>query len=182
MGRAIRQGGCLVDNNDMKEEIFDVVDQQDVVISTASRAKVHREHLKHRAVHVVVFDHNDRILVQLRGFDKDCSPGLWDTSAGGHVDSGEEYNSAAVRELAEELGIVCDTPLERLFKLEADENTGHEFIQVYKVQTAQIPILQASEVAAARWVTKLELSAWIKRDRSQFTKVFLIICEEIGLI
>lgn len=166
----------------MKEEIFDVVDEQDVVIGSAGRGQVHREHLKHRAVHVVVFDHQERILVQLRGYNKDCSPGRWDTSAGGHVDSGEDYDSAAARELSEELGVVSDKPLEYLFKLEANEDTGHEFIQVYKALTGQTPILQASEVAAARWVSKSELSAWIKRDRSHFTKVFLKICEEIGLI
>ena len=166
----------------MKEEIFDVVDEADVVIGSAGRQQVHRELLRHRAVHVLVFDHDERILVQLRGFDKDCSPGLWDTSAGGHVDSGEDYNSAATRELYEELGVVSETPLDNLFKLEAEEGTGYEFIRVYKALTGQVPILQSSEVAAARWVSKSELKAWIKRDRSQFTKVFLKICEEVGLI
>ncbi|MEZ4483939.1 MAG: NUDIX domain-containing protein [Syntrophotaleaceae bacterium] len=33
-------------------------------------------------------------------------PGRWDTSVGGHLDAGEDYHSGALREMAEELGIV----------------------------------------------------------------------------
>ena len=182
MGRAVGKCSGIVLNQSMNEEIFDVVDDNDNVVGTAGRLEVHREGLKHRAVHILVFDHQDRVLVQLRGFNKDCSPGMWDTSAGGHVDSQEDYQTAATRELAEELGVISEGPLEYLFQLPASENTGQEFIKVYKVMTGQVPILQASELAAARWVTKSELKAWIKRDRSQFTKVFLKICTEIGLI
>jgi len=166
----------------MKEEIFDVVDQNDEVISTAARAEVHQKKLMHRAVHIVVYDQHERILVQQRGFDKDCSPGLWDTSAGGHVDSGEDYDSAAIRELKEELGVVSESALAYIFKLPAGEYSGQEFVQVYEALTSAVPLLQASELAAARWVSKPELKDWITRDRSQFTKVFLRICEEIGLI
>jgi len=166
----------------MKQEIFDVVDENDDVVDTAGRSEVHHKALMHRAVHIIVYDHKKRILVQQRGFNKDCSPGLWDTSAGGHVDSGENYDDAANRELQEELGIVSEQSLKYLFKLPANEITGREFVQVYEAHTSSVPILQASELVAARWVSISELKAWIKRDRSQFTQVFLKICEEIGLI
>ena len=36
---------------------------------------------------------------------KDESPGLWDTSSAGHLNSGESYEEGAYRELWEELGI-----------------------------------------------------------------------------
>ena len=166
----------------MQEETFDVVDENDNVVDSAARSEVHRNALMHRAVHVLVYDQDKRILVQRRGFNKDCSPGLWDTSAGGHVDSGEDYDEAAHRELAEELGIVSEQALKFLFKLPASALTGREFVQVYQALTSRVPILQASELAAARWVSIPELKVWIKRHRSQFTQVFLKICEEIGLI
>ncbi|MEM7468412.1 MAG: NUDIX domain-containing protein [Pseudomonadota bacterium] len=166
----------------MVEEIFDVVDAQDNVQGAFGRQEVHAKGLFHRAVHILVRGEDGRILVQRRGFNKDCSPGLWDTSAGGHVASGEEYQSAASRELLEELGINCGGQLEFLFKLPAGVATGQEFVCVYQGVTAEVPYLQESEVAAARWVSREELNAWIKRDRSQFTPVFLKICEEVGLI
>lgn len=166
----------------MQEEIFDVVDSNDEVIRSAGRKEVHVERLMHRAVHVLVSDEQGRLLVQLRGFNKDCSPGLWDTSAGGHVASGENYAQAAARELHEELGIDGSGGLDFVTKLPASEATGLEFVSVYQTTTSAIPILQQSEVAAAVWVTRDRLKAWIKRDRSQFTTVFLKICEEIGLM
>jgi uracil-DNA glycosylase len=61
--------------------------------------------LTHRTVHVIVMDTRDRILVQKRSIKKDIQPGMWDTAVGGHVDPGEECDSAAIREFFEELGI-----------------------------------------------------------------------------
>ena len=40
----------------MSEEWFDVVDEQNQVISKAPRSEVHRLKLRHRAVHVLVFN------------------------------------------------------------------------------------------------------------------------------
>ena len=40
----------------MSEEIFDVVNERDEIIGQRARAEVHRFGLKHRAVHVLVFD------------------------------------------------------------------------------------------------------------------------------
>ena len=166
----------------MQEEMFDVVDANDELIRVADRREVHDNGLFHRAAHVLVYDEAERLLVQLRSFDKESSPGLWDTSAGGHVSSGEDYAAAAIRELREELGLESIAPLKPLFKLAATDNTGNEFVSVYSTTTNEVPVLQVEEVAAARWVTIEELKTWIKRDRSQFTTVFLKICAEIGLI
>ena len=166
----------------MAEELFDVVDVNDEVIRVAGRREVHDNKLFHRSAHVLVYDEAGRLLVQRRGFNKECSPGLWDTSAGGHVSSGEDYKTAAERELTEELGLKSRRPIEYLLKMPADRNTGQEFVGVFSAVTDEVPVLQVSEVAAARWLEIGELKAWIKRDRSQFTTVFLKICTEVGLI
>ena len=166
----------------MQEEMFDVVNADDEVLRVANRRDVHDNAWLHRAAHVLVYDESGRLLVQRRGFNKECSPGLWDTSAGGHVASGEDYEAAANRELEEELGIRSTSPVKFLFKLPADEYTGQEFVAVFSASTNEIPVLQISELAAARWITVDELKTWITRDRSQFTTVFLKICSEIGLI
>ena len=97
------------------EELFDVVNERDEVIGVAPRAQVHAEGLRHRAAHVLVFNPEGRLFVQRRSFAKDNSPGCWDTSAAGHLDAGEDYHAAALRELGEELGVAPDAPLEALF-------------------------------------------------------------------
>src|SRR5213593_3474588 len=100
----------------MSEEIFDVVNERDEVIGQQVRHEVHRLGLKHRAVHVLVFNTRGEIFLQKRSLKKDRQPGLWDSSASGHLDSGETYDACALRELREELGLELSAPLERCFK------------------------------------------------------------------
>ena len=88
----------------MTEEIFDIVNEYDEVIGRLPRRMVHRDGHKHRAVHVLVFNSRGRIFLQKRSLTKDTFPGAWDSSASGHLDSGEDYDACAVRELREELG------------------------------------------------------------------------------
>ncbi|OLZ72909.1 hypothetical protein AV521_08100 [Streptomyces sp. IMTB 2501] len=85
-------------------EFLDVVDADDRVIGRATREAVHRDHLMHRGVHVLVVNTLDEILVQIRSQHLPNHPGRLDASAGGHVISGENYQTAACRELLEELG------------------------------------------------------------------------------
>src|SRR6266403_4721632 len=103
----------------MAEEIFDVVNERDEVIGKRPRSEVHRLGLMHRATHVLVFNKRGQVFLQKRSVKKDRQPGLWDSSASGHVDSGENYDACVVRELQEELGLELRAPLERLFKLPA---------------------------------------------------------------
>jgi isopentenyl-diphosphate delta-isomerase type 1 len=69
------------------------------------REIVHAEGLAHRTVHVWVLNGAGEILFQKRSRGKDSHPGRWDVSAAGHVLPGEKPIEAALRELAEELGI-----------------------------------------------------------------------------
>src|SRR5271156_2765821 len=100
-----------------QDEIFDVVNDQDEVIGQRSRGEVHRLGLKHRAVHVLVFNGRGEVFLQKRSMQKDTFPGAWDSSASGHLDSGEDYDACAARELREELGLTVSAPPRRLFNL-----------------------------------------------------------------
>src|SRR6185295_7958281 len=117
------------------EEWFDVVNTRDEVIGRATRREVHATGLWHRAVHVLVFDAAGRVFLQKRSMLKDLSPGLWDSSCSGHLEAGEDYDGAAVRELGEEIGIHLKpgAPLARWFRLDACEPTGWEFVWVYRL-------------------------------------------------
>ena len=77
------------------------------MIRQASRDEVHQKKLMHRSVHILVFNSQVNLFLQKRSLIKDENPGLWDTSAAGHLDSGEDYLNCAKRELKEELGISC---------------------------------------------------------------------------
>ena len=75
-------------------------------IGSAPRAACHADPaLIHPSVHVVVVT-GSGCLWQLRGYGKDSAPGQWDHACSGHVGLGEDVRAAAVRELAEEIGVV----------------------------------------------------------------------------
>ncbi len=157
------------------DEIFDVVDRDDQVIGQATRAEVHARKLFHRAVHILVFDRDKRIYLQKRSLLKDTCAGLYSTSCAGHVDAGETYDQAAVRELGEELGITLppgQSP-EFLFKSPPSEETGWEFIHVYRLQWDG-PITPAPAEIAGDWRgSSKELEIFLRRDPERFSPSFL---------
>src|SRR5882762_3903686 len=110
----------------MAEEIFDVVNERDEVIGKRPRSEVHSLGLMHRATHVLVFNKRGQIFLQKRSMKKDRQPGLWDSSVSGHVDAGEDYDTCAVRELREEIGLQVSSTPQRLFKLAASAETDQE--------------------------------------------------------
>lgn len=87
-------------------EYFEIVDEQDRVIGKALRSECHgNPSLVHRVAHVLVVNSRGTLLLQKRSPYKDIQPGKWDTSVGGHLNIGEDYETAAHREMKEELGI-----------------------------------------------------------------------------
>ncbi len=160
-------------------EIFDVVDKNDRVIDQQPRHLVHEKKLWHRAVHALVFDGDQRIYLQKRSMSKDSNPGLWDTSVGGHLDSGESYDQAVIRETNEELGIELAEVPKRLFKLSACKETGFEFIWVYKIlysgEIKPCPI----EITEGRWVDHQELIYWTQQMPALFTSSLLLILDRL---
>jgi len=88
------------------DELVDVVDAEDRVVGTATRAEMRSQRLRHRCTFVVVRSTAGEVLVHRRSDLKDLWPGHWDLCAGGVVAAGEDWEPAARRELAEELGVV----------------------------------------------------------------------------
>jgi isopentenyldiphosphate isomerase len=87
------------------ERYLDVVDEDDQVIDSCPRNEIHEFGLLHRDVHVWMFDEEHNVFFQKRGLPVSY-PGLLDASVGGHVNSGEDYLSAAIRETSEETSII----------------------------------------------------------------------------
>lgn len=164
----------------MSEEIFDVVDDHDEVIDHRPRGEVHRLRLKHRAVHVLVYNHAGELFLQKRSMLKDCFPGAWDSSSSGHLDTGEDYDACAVRELREELGIRPAPPLKRLFKIDACPETGQEFVWVYSCTHEGPFVLQADEIESGGWFGHNELAAWVEESPNDFADAFVLIWKKLG--
>ncbi|MCI0745840.1 MAG: NUDIX domain-containing protein [Verrucomicrobia subdivision 3 bacterium] len=159
----------------MSEEIFDVCNEHDEVIGRAPRSEVHQRRLKHRAVHILVFNSRGEVFLQKRSRLKDCFPGAWDSSASGHLDAGEEYDACAVRELREELGVQATEPLRRLFKLAACPDTGHEHVWVYVCRCEGPFCLHPEEIERGDWFSVDRVNQWTREKPSDFANAFLCL-------
>lgn len=93
--------------NRLAQEFFDVVDDEDRVVGHRAGSECVKLGLRHRAIAVLLFDENGRVYIQRRASWMGWYPGHWTPAVMGHVSSGETYEQAAERELAEELGIGC---------------------------------------------------------------------------
>lgn len=165
----------------MIEEIFDVVDDRDIVIGQETRNEVHRLGLKHRAVHVLVFNQRGQIFLQKRSSRKECFPRTWDSSASGHLSAGETYDACAVRELEEELGLRVDAPPIRLFKIDACPQTGQEFVWIYRSLAEGPFVLHPEEIEEGRWFRLNVVTEWLARSPSDFAGAVPLIWPRIRI-
>jgi isopentenyldiphosphate isomerase len=164
----------------MSEEIFDVVNERDEVIGQQTRRDVHRLGLKHRAVHVLVFNHRGEVFLQKRSRRKDNHPGVWDSSASGHLEQSESYDACAVRELREELGWEASTPLTRLFKVDACADTGQEFLWAYRCEGEGPFTLHPEEIERGGWFVPGEVTRWIAERPEDFAPTFPLIWNRLA--
>ena len=163
----------------MMEEIFDIVDESDSVVGSASRREVHRSGLLHRSTHLLVFDSRGRVLLQKRSSEKDTFPGRWDSSVSGHVDSGEEYDACVVREAYEEIGVDLEGVPERIFKIDACEETANEFTWVYKHFSDGPFVINKEEISEVRWFSGESVDQMLLGERDSFSPAFALVWQRL---
>ena len=151
------------------DEVFDVVDEHDRVIGREYRRETHRRRLRHRAIHIFWLRSDGRLCLQRRSYAKDNAPGLLSTSCAGHVDSGEDYLTAAVRELREELGVtVRAADLPEIDYAPCHPALGDEFVRSYLLRGDFAVTVAAFEVDSVLWRTPAETAAWIAAEPELF--------------
>jgi isopentenyldiphosphate isomerase len=157
------------------DERFDVVNERDEVIGRRTRHEVHELGLRHRAVHVLVFNRRGELFLQKRSRTKDRQPGLWDSSVSGHLDTGEDYDACAVRELREEIGLQVAHPPRRLFKLNACVETDQEFVWVYQHRAEGPFTLNPDEIERGGWFAPGEVTRWMAERPGEFASTLRLI-------
>jgi isopentenyldiphosphate isomerase len=163
----------------MEEELFDVVNERDEVVGRAPRGEVHRLGLRHRATHTLVFNSRGEVFLQKRSLQKDRQPGLWDSSASGHVSSGEDYDACAARELEEELGWKAPEPPQRLFKLAACPETDQEHVWVYRCEGEGPFRLHPQEIEGGGWFAPEEVTRWLAERPQDFAGGLRVIWQRL---
>ncbi|MBT3666480.1 MAG: NUDIX domain-containing protein [Opitutae bacterium] len=158
----------------MDKEIFDVVNLSDQVVRQASRIEVHKDDLFHRAVHIMVSPSPCQWILQKRSGTKDIDPLLWTSSCSGHVDFGEHYIDAAVRECAEELGIVTEHEfLIEIFRTSPCRETGNEFVRFYLLKYQKKINFNTDEVLQTKEFSIGQIEQLIQKHPEDFSGSFI---------
>ena len=155
------------------EDIFDIVNSRDEVVDKAARSLVHRDGHLHRAAHIWLFRRGGEILLQLRSAAKDRHPRTWDSSASGHVDSGEDYFTAANRECCEELGLDQAPPLTEIAYCTDTRELDQEFVRIYLGSCDGPFAPKKDEVDELKWLSPGELTQWVRTEPHAFAPSFL---------
>lgn len=140
------------------DEMFEIYDESGRRTGLAPRRECHgNPALIHRSVHVVIRHPDGRILLQKRSAAKDIQPGRWDTAVGGHLDPGESWETAARRELREELGVTAPLELRHLFDMKVRNSIESEDIRTFAAVYEGPFVLQREEVDEVRFWRLSEL-------------------------
>ena len=103
----------------MSEQVI-LVDSNDTVTGSMSKSEAHLgDGALHRAFSILLFDNNDRLLMQKRANHKITFPDVWANTVCSHPlfdkdeldndDVGSGAKLAAIRKMEQELGITADT-------------------------------------------------------------------------
>jgi len=144
-------------------EVFDVVDDDDVVVGRATRSECHERKLTHRSVQFFIFDGGGRILVNRRSRTKEFFGGLHSIVLGGHVGSGESPEEAVVREAQEEAGVKSRPFRMGYFRKRLPEEC--ENVTVYGFKADGEPKLLAEEIEAGGFMTVDEAEEMIRKEK-----------------
>jgi 16S rRNA (adenine1518-N6/adenine1519-N6)-dimethyltransferase len=155
----------------MEEERFPVVDKNDRFLRYARRSDVHGNNLRHRAVHILIFNPAGEVYLQQRSRRKDRHSLKWDSSAAGHVAAGESYEETARRELEEELWI--NVPLEKVLEIPASARTEQEFVRLYRGKTRSKPIVNRSEIETGAFFPPAIIDGWVAARPENFAPGFM---------
>ena len=143
----------------IRDELLDLVDQNDVVIGQKSRTEVYAQNLKNfRVINAFLVNSKKQIWIPRRSATKRIFPLCLDMSVGGHVESGESYETALKRETLEELNIDISTVLVRLLgHLTPKEHAVSAFMNVYEIALDRVPNYNKKDFIEYFWFTPNEL-------------------------
>jgi isopentenyldiphosphate isomerase len=149
--------------SDPGAELVDVVDGDGRPIRRVTRREMRAQRLPHRCTYVLVFDSAGRLFVHQRTDTKDVFPSRWDMTIGGVLAPGEDFDTGARRELAEELGVTA--ALERLFDVRFPAERPQVFGMAYRCRHDGPFQLQPEEIVRGEFMSAAELDAALARER-----------------
>jgi ADP-ribose pyrophosphatase YjhB (NUDIX family) len=153
-------------------EYLDIVNNSDEVIGKVLRKDAHEKQILHRIILIFCFknESENEILIQKRSSCCDVAP-LKLSVPGGHVNSGETYESAAIREFLEEENGKSD--LIEWFKFKSFTDGSPKFTTVFKTFNEGPFINQENEVSKSFFMKIDELKEELKQNPNEYTEIMV---------
>ncbi|WBW97004.1 NUDIX hydrolase [Oceanirhabdus sp. W0125-5] len=142
-----------------KEEILDLVNENDEIIGAVSRREVCKEGIRnYRVINAFIRNEEGKIWIPRRAANKRMFPLALDMSVGGHVQSGESYLKGFERELKEELNIkLDDVEYREVLYLNPYKEDISSFMKVYEINLEHTPDYNKSDFIESYWLTPQEV-------------------------
>jgi len=160
---------------EMMKEMCMAVDENDRVIDSVSKIDCHRgKGIRHRAFSVLIFDSEDRLLMQQRSSEKITFPGIWANSCCSHPLDIENENGdpvegvihASKRKMLQELGIPLEVSsnweFNHIGRFEYscrwdDDWIEHEIDHVLIVRASPSLSINRNEIKDTKWLNHQEI-------------------------
>ena len=160
---------------EMMKEMCMAVDENDRVIDSVSKIDCHRgKGIRHRAFSVLIFDSEDRLLMQQRSSEKITFPGIWANSCCSHPLDIENENGdpvegvihASKRKMLQELGIPLEVSsnweFNHIGRFEYscrwdDDWIEHEIDHVLIVRASPNLSINRNEIKDTKWINHQEI-------------------------
>ena len=157
-------------------ELWDVYDiNRNKTDKTMCRGDAFERGCYHLVVHICIFNSKGEMLIQQRQPFKKGWSDMWDVTVGGSAVQGDDSQSAAARELLEEIGLKIDF---KNIRPHITVNFNKGFDDYYLIEK-EVDInelsLQYEEVQRVKWATKEEIFSMI--DDGQFIPYFKSLIE-----
>lgn len=144
---------------DHPEELLDLVDENDIVIGTASREQIYAEGLRnYRVVHAFIINSEGKLWIPRRVSTKKLYPNGLDYSIAGHVESGETYEEGLIKEASEEVNLnLKEIPFREIASLNPYTHNVHCFQKVYEIKCDVVPDYNHEDFSSYEWLTPREI-------------------------
>lgn len=167
-------------------ELIDIVDENgNFTGEVMDKEEAHDRNLLHNEIAVFIINDNKQILLQKRSANKRFDPNKWALCAG-HVDAGESLESAALRELSEEVGInisINDLKpfAEREFSIKDSNSQITYFYYVKSNLNENDFVIQKEELSEVKWFGLDEVIDMIKSkdETTVFKEERILLFEQL---
>ena len=161
-------------------EFFDIVNENDEVVGKVSENMQNTiKPSQLRFINIIITNDDKKILVPKRSSNRRIFPNCFDFSVGGHVNSGEEYNEAAYRELKEELGIT-NVKLREVAYFSPYNSSSNTFQKVYILNyNNEIKNFDQEGIEKIYYLTKEEIQELMKNKPNMFKTDYFVVMENL---